>query len=296
MMGLLTLLSSLSWGASPTLSGLYRADELGLLLFVTQDGRASGKYHSGGDCLFQGDQQIVEGQFEGNLIAGTVMLCQSGAACGQKVYPFLGFYDPSEGTLTADIKLDAGCSSPALVGNRLLFRQVSPEEKAGAAKAGFRKKVSSKKNLELHRRALLEARRLLETGDYSQAAQQFELGISYHEQNWAAYFLLGVAEFKRGNVLKAIDSYERARELARQSRQEFPDIHYNLACAHSRRGDKRAALAERLKKAVSLGFDQPEQMGTDLDLNKLLGDDPEFKRLIDQSWTLKAKQPNGGKP
>ena len=67
-------------------------------------------------------------------------------------------------------------------------------------------------------------------------------GRSIQAQDGRHGTLNGVAEFKRGNLLKAVDNYERARDLAKESRQEYPDIFYNLACAYSRLGDKRAAM------------------------------------------------------
>jgi hypothetical protein len=304
----LAVIAALDAAAAPAPSGLYKSSELGILELTTDSGRVSGKYQQGGGCDFEGDQQIIEGQLEGNMLVGTVMLCQTGASCAQRVYPLLAFVDSAEQVIFGDVKLDAGCSSPALAGTRLTLAPApaspssvrpDPGNDPGPAPVGggsaaliARKKIDPKKNTELHRSALLQGKRLLESGDFGGAAQQFEVGISYNENNWAAYFGLGVAEFKRGNVLKAIDSYERARDLAKQARQDNPDVYYNLACAHSRLGDKRAALTN-LRNAIKLGFSLPEAMTADADLNKLLADDPEFKKLVDQAMTLKTKNRKG---
>ncbi|MFZ5469375.1 MAG: tetratricopeptide repeat protein [Myxococcota bacterium] len=292
-------LPAASWAATPTLSGLYRAQEAGVLLFTTEDDRVSGKYVSGGACAFEADQRIIEGRFEGNVLVGSVLLCQTGAACPPKVYPWLAVYHPVSGTLFGEVKLDAACTSPALAGTRLLVSALAAGERPSAGKLSgssaaliAKKKSNGKKNLELHKDALLKGKRLLEAGDFAGAAQQFAVGISYNESNWTAYFGLGVAEFKRGNVLKAIASYERARELARNVRQNEADISYNLACAHSRLGDKKAALAH-LKSAVKQGFSLPEAMSSDADLIRLFQDDPEFKKLVAQAWSLKARKGGG---
>lgn len=287
---------------NPWAGGPYRSAEFGLLEFKNEAGRVSGKYQGGGSCPeFQIDQQIIEGQFEGNVLAGSIMLCQTGAACKQRTYSFLAFLNPVDGGLSAEIKLDAGCQSPALKGSRLVLTVASADDKlpgkavVGSAALIAKKKGNPKKNVELAGAAATAGARLIASGDYAGAAQQFENAISYNDKNWTAYFGLGVAQFKSGNVLKAIDSYERARDLAREAKQENPDIFYNLACAYSRRGDKKAALAN-LKLAVKLGFALPEQMSADTDLTAI-HDDPEFKKLVNQAWTQKDKGGRrGGKP
>ncbi|MHB8873859.1 MAG: TPR end-of-group domain-containing protein [Myxococcaceae bacterium] len=296
LMVVLPALAGATEGA-PWAGGAYRSAELGLLEFKSEAGRVSGKYQGGGTCAdFLIEQQIIEGQFEGNVMVGTVMLCQSGAACKQRSYPFLAFFNPLDGGLSAEIKLDAGCTSPALKGTRLLLTAASEDKVPGKPVNGSaalvaKKKGNPKRNAELAGAAAVQGGKLIETGDYAGAAQQFEIAISYNDKNWVAYLGLGVAQAKSGKVLQAIDSYERARELARNVRQDHPDIHYNLACAYSRRGDKKAALAN-LKVAVKAGFAEPEKMGTDADL-MAIHDDPEFKKLLGQVWTAKDKSRRG---
>jgi tetratricopeptide (TPR) repeat protein len=275
----------------PWAAGSYRSAELGLLEFTSESRRVSGKFQAGGGCAeFQPGQQIIEGQFEGNVLVGTVMLCQSGPACRQQVYPFLAFYQPSNQSLSSEIKLEPGCSSAGLNGSLLLLG-FSPDDPPGSKAP----KKRNRKNLELHKTALFAGSRLLEAGDYSGAAQQFEVAVSYNDSNWTAYLGLGVAEFKRGNVLKAIELYQRARDLAHEARQDNPDIYYDLACAHSRRGDRKAALAN-LRQALKLGFALPEQMSSDPDLNKLFRDDPEFKKLLKEAWAQKGTRRGERRP
>ncbi len=274
--------------------GLYRSAELGLLDVRMEGGRVSGKYQGEGACPdFQVDQQIVEGQLEGNVLVGTVMLCQTGPACRQRAYPFLAFLNAADAALTADVRLDAGCASPGLKGSRLVLA-VAPadsrgpdKEVAGPAAQVARAKGNAKRNAELARTAVVAGARLTDSGDYAGAAQQFEAAISYDERNWIAYEGLGTAEAKRGNVTKAIDAFERARDLAHDARQENADIFYNLACVVSRRGDKKEALGY-LRQALRLGFALPDQMNADPDLNSLR-DDPEFKKLVSQAAAQKAK-------
>lgn len=290
---------ALSAAAEPTVQGLYSGGDLGILQLTTEEGRLSGKFVGGGSCPFVPDQLIVQGQFEGDVLVGKVLLCQTGPGCRQKHYWVLAFYDAVDQSLAAHVKLDAGCASPALNGNRLSLRVVSEQERAsakdGSAALIAKKKVAPKKRLELHRAAVLEAKRLFNESKYDQAAEKFEEAISYEDHNWAAHYSLGVAEFMRGNVRKAIDSYERAALLASQDKVDTrnrADIYYNLGCAHSRLGDRKAAL-KHLQTALSLGFSDAEHMSTDQDLKTLFGNDPEFQKLVQRAQAAKSK--NGRK-
>ena len=60
----------------------------------------------------------------------------------------------------------------------------------------------------------------------------------------------------------------------------YPNILYNLACAHAKQGKKKQAL-ECLKESVGNGFNRPDILKTDNDLDSLR-DSPEFKKLVEQ--------------
>ncbi len=275
------LASAALGGPAPALSGPYKG-ELGVVEFQVDEGRVSGFYEAGGACDFAPGRRVIEGQFEGNVLVGSVTLCQVGAECKERVLPFAAFYNAQDRGLTADVKLPAGCSSPALRNARLTL---APSEKAAQ---GRRKPFSVKKNAELARSALSAGHRLLEAHQYEEAAQQFEIGLSYDERNWLAYLGLGVAEMRRGNVHKAMDSLERSRDLAKAQRQDDASIYYNIACGHSRLGNKEAALAS-LAMAIKRGFALPEAMSADPDLKTLAGEG-EFKKLLNKAWEQKNKQ------
>jgi Flp pilus assembly protein TadD len=277
-------------GAGPSLSGLYKGD-LGIIEFTTEGGHASGRLQIAGACDFTGQPQLVDGEFEGNVLVGKVMLCQTGAGCGQKTYPFLGFYNPVDGSLSGDVRLDAGCASAALKGTRLLMTLATSEDRARAkgtasASAVAQKKLNFKKNPEIAKQYLLSAKAALTREDWAAAATAFQNGINYDEANWAAYMGLGVAEFNRGNTLEAIKSYQRSSALARSSGKDFADIYYNMACAYSRLGDKRQAISN-LRTAVNMGFGPAEVIQGDTDLNGLLRDDPEFVKLVKDAGNAK---------
>ncbi len=270
-------------GTPPTLSGPYRG-ELGTVeMHQLDDGRVSGFYEGGGACEFAPGRRVLEGQFEGNVLVGSLTLCQVGAECKERVMPFAAFFNPTDRALTADVKLPAGCSSPALRNARLVL---APS--ADRPPQGRRKPFNLKKNAELARGALSSGHRLLEAHQYEEAAQQFEIGLSYDERNWLAYLGLGVAEMRRGNVYKAMDSLERSRDLAKAQKQDDASIYYNIACGHSRLGNKEAALAS-LAMAIKRGFALPEAMSADPDL-KALAKESEFQKLINRAWEQKNRQ------
>ena len=133
--------------------------------------------------------------------------------------------------------------------------------------------------------AFARGQALLGARDYAAAAQQFQLGISHDERNWAAYQLLGVAEFFRGRVPAALAAYERSAELNPQESTTY----FNLACAHARLKDRTRALRE-LRRAVELGFALPEEMRQDADLHGLLGAEPEFKALVKRAAEQQSAQ------
>jgi tetratricopeptide (TPR) repeat protein len=277
--------------AAPNLNGLYKG-ELGILEFNTAGTHVSGRLSVAGVCEYGGGEPLLlDGELEGNVLIGKVMLCQTGAACGQKNYPLLAFFNAVDGSLSGDVRLDPGCASPALKGSRLLLTLATAEDKArakapGSAASVARSKLNPKKNPELMLAAFNKGRKFAGEKDYNSAVQQFEVAIAYDETNWVAWLALGVAEFQRGHTRAAIEAYERSSTLARAKKQDNPDIYYNLACAFARLKDRKATLTH-LRTAVKLGFAESEEMSKDEDLNRLLHDDAEFQKLVKDAWTLK---------
>ena len=259
--------------AAPEVRGLYRADPLGTLLLRREGERVSGSARAGGACGFEDKRRILEGQFQGNVLVGSVLLCQTGAACAaERSYPLLAFYNPASRTLSGRVRLEPGCRSAGLrEGGALVLVASGP----APMEPGPMQPPTGTTNPQAAAEAFSQGQALLGARDYAAAAQQFQLGISHDERNWAAYQLLGVAEFFRGRVPAALAAYERSAELNPQE----PTTFFNLACAHARLKDRTRALRE-LRRAVELGFALPEEMRQDADLHGLLGAEPEFKALV----------------
>ncbi len=285
--GLIALLALLPAQAlaSASVSGTYRGEIGQLDLQTRADGRVTGRYTGGGACGFDPNRPILDGEFEGKVLVATITLCQNGPACNERPYNILAFYDSSTGTLVADVKLEAGCDSPALRDSRLMLRVAKPEEVQPLAESPPSRKG---KRLDECRSALEKGKHLLERRDYAGAAYYFDRGLSCDQKNWAAHLALGIAELRRGDIVSAVGSLERARDLARAANQEDMDVYYNLACANARQGDRKSAL-RNIRRALDLGFADPETLGSDPDLHSLRGDH-EFKALADLAWEQKERK------
>jgi hypothetical protein len=268
--------------AGPQLSGRYASDGLGQLEFTTRGDRVSARHLSGGSCPYAANENVLEGEFEGNVLVGTVSLCQAGPSCGSRAYPLLAFYNPEDGALAAHVKLDSGCTSPALQDVLLALSPAREAEPLAAAPTvAQRRRPLEPEHVSKVRRSYKQAADALQKGRYDEAIRHYHFALRYDPDNWAAHLGLGYAEFQRGDIQEAVREYERARELEPTE----PDSYYNLACAYARLKDRSRALAN-LQQAIHRGFDQAEGMARDADLTALLRDDMEFQKLVQKAWTL----------
>lgn len=298
------LVCSVAW-AAPALTGLWSAGELGVLEFsAAGDGKLVAKFKRGGQCNFKSDVQIISGTFEGNVFVGTVLICQVGPSCQPEAsFPFLAVWH--ENALSGDVKLDSSCRSPGLDNKRLNIVVASAEEKlevrkdtgGSAAQIASQKPISKREQQDQAEKALLFAQRKMKEGDFRAAAQSFERGISYAEENWVGHYGLGVAELNLKNTDKALQSLQRALQLTKGSRvndSELGEIHYNLACAYSRLGQRKEALAS-LTKAIKMlpPGTMVEQLDSDPDLNPLRAES-EFRRLLADARIASARAKRKG--
>jgi hypothetical protein len=111
---LLLVLAGTARSAPPRLAGRYTSEGLGELEFTTREGRVHARHLAGGGCPYRSDEEVVTGEFEGNVLVGTLAVCQRGASCQARSYPMLAFYHPDDGSLSAHVRLESGCTSPAL--------------------------------------------------------------------------------------------------------------------------------------------------------------------------------------
>jgi hypothetical protein len=234
---------------------------LGRIAFETEArGRVVGRYADGGPCGFDLRRPVVDGELEGDVLVGVVTLCQTGPACGERAYPILAFRLP-DGSLSAHVKLEPGCQSPALEGARMVLRP-APDQSVELAADKKRPKKSNAACVEI----VNKATQLLPKHDFAGASFYFAEGLACNDQNWIAHLGLAIAELRREND-------------------------YNRACAYSHVGQQDKAL-QALSRAVDLGWADPKGMVDDPDLRPLR-ELPEFKALVDRAWDLKERQPVG---
>jgi tetratricopeptide (TPR) repeat protein len=285
----LFLLLALPALAAPALKGSFYGD-LGVLDFDTRPGgRVAAHFERGGACNFDPDRRIVYGEMQGDVLVGSVTLCQVGAACHERVYPFMGFYNAQDGTLSANIRLEASCDSPALKGKRLVLRRGTPEEAEGN-EVPVRKHGNAKHAEDVAKKSFQAGWKALQNLDFVQASKQFELSLSYNDGNADAYQGLGVAEAGLRHYERALTAYGQSLEL----KPDSADVYYDAACAYACLGQKEEAMAN-LHKAVKNGFEDASYMKGDKDLKPLLGDDPDFRQLVDQAAAQKAQHQRGAR-
>lgn len=139
----------------------------------------------------------------------------------------------------------------------------------------------------------MKADALFAAGDFAACAQQYTAAIRHFENSVEAHAGLGLCELKRNNVLRAVEALERASALSKELHQPQPEIAFHLASAHSRLGDRRAALGH-LRQAVKDGFAQPSLLRADAGLERLLRSDAEFKKLLAQVEKASKTRPRSG--
>jgi hypothetical protein len=267
----------------------------GSVRWQVETGRVRG-FLSGGECPSDGAGPAIEGRWQGDVLVGTVKLCQRGGGCADKAFPLFAFYMHSDGSLVADVKLDKDCSSPALKDGRLVLTahlsEPSPQTQTQTS--------APKENRREHRRGnspsssnstqpasatlsghLARGQQSLDRGDGQAAYDEFMLALDAQEDLAGAYLGLGESEMLMGKPRSALREY-------RKSLAARPDkvTYYNLACAQVKLNSRTEAL-DSLKKAIELGYDNAAALTKDQDLAPLR-EEPEFQRILALIW---ARQP-----
>lgn len=272
----LAFLPGLALAAGPLpAAGGWRSDAFGAVRLVVDGDRVAGHVAEPGACGFAPYRKVLEGRLVGNVLAGTLTVCQQGAACApERQVPVLAVAGPEGARLTALVRLEPGCRSPALPDGRLALSAFAPTPEPGGplVERAAHPEPRQAEALLAQGRAQLTARA------WAAAADSFAAGLAHAPDSWAGYLGLGVAEFMRGRVPRAVAAYERSLALE----PGFADTHFNLACAYGRLDDAPRALGH-LERAVALGFALPEAMAHDADLGRLLGREPGFRALLERA-------------
>lgn len=98
-----------------------------------------------------------------------------------------------------------------------------------------------------------------------------------HPASGRAQYNLGYAQLLAERPEAALTAFARALELGYRKSATL----YNLACAHAQLRDKDKAF-DFLNQAIDAGYDSPDQIRNDEDLDPLHGD-PRFRRAIERA-------------
>lgn len=278
----LSLVPSLA-GAEPVLSGLYRTDLFGQLELSTQGDRLQGLMASGNACNFEGRRRVLEGTFEGNVLVGTLTLCQSGGPpCEpERAYPVLAVYSPADGSLATHVRLRPGCQSPVLLnGGRLVMTPVEDGSALRRASEGMASKGAQRRDRRSSAEAITELLKegdaLRRAGEFERAARRFEEALALDSRNALAHHLLGGARLLNGQAQEALESLEKARSLGLKS----AETEYFIACAHGRLGNKTKGR-EHLRRAIRLGYRvDATLLARDADLRTLVANEAELRTFL----------------
>ncbi|GMU62311.1 MAG: hypothetical protein AMXMBFR34_40740 [Myxococcaceae bacterium] len=283
--------------ATPAMTGLYRVGGVGIVEITLGDQQLIGRLKAAEECpAIALDTPVLQGSFEGSIFVGQVTVCQMGASCvAQKTYPFLGFW--VEEQLVGSVRIDSGCSSPAVDARALFVTSATAEERQRVLgdKAGLAANVA-KKGARTVESAIAEGTGLVKEGRYSEALAILREAQEQDPDNVSVLYLTGVAYANSRQAKASVEPFRRAAELAR-SRRLAPslvgEIHFNLACALVHEKRNKEAIA-----ALNAGFDYAGEAGftiDDLMKNPDLGPirrDKDFQALTARVRTSKPK----GKP
>lgn len=267
--------------------GVYRSDDFGVVEFDLREGRVSGHHYGGGACRFDG-RRVIEGTFEGSVLVGRVLLCQTGAACTDDFFDFLAFYDPVERTLVAELKpTSGGCQAPSLSMNRWL--KLKPDNRNPPKL----KPDVEKRNKAFANQSLQAAFEQTKQGSYAEARRNWRLGLSVDESNWAAYLGLGVAEIQLQNVHAGLEALERAKEFAAAANPHpsHAQIHFNMACAYALLNDHARAF-HSLRKTYETGSVPLDVLLQQRELVPLQDDREQWEEIVSLASKAVAKNDN----
>lgn len=121
---------------------------------------------------------------------------------------------------------------------------------------------------------IADGQALLRDEKYDEAAETFRLIIAANPDNGQAWHFLGYSLHAGGHIDEALPIHLMAAEFP----QGRGIASYNVACVYALKGKKDQAFAW-LEKSKAAGFNDPEQLANDEDMNNLKSD-PRFAAFV----------------
>jgi len=121
-----------------------------------------------------------------------------------------------------------------------------------------------------------QAGQLVGQGNFEEAATSYAKIVLAQPDNAQAWQMLGYSLHAQGDLDRAMRVHLKAATFD----STRPIAMYNVACVHAMQGNADAAFAS-LEESIAAGFNDPNQFGSDSDLNNLHGD-PRWARMMDR--------------
>lgn len=117
---------------------------------------------------------------------------------------------------------------------------------------------------------LLDGKEFFDSKDYQKAIQQYSRGLTYDNESVNLHFRLAETYNKVNNSQKALEHGKKALELENRGKSETAKIHYEIALAQMKLGNKAEACSEFKEAAFGdLKNSAEYQMKFELECDKL---------------------------
>ncbi|GMU07802.1 hypothetical protein ASNO1_40550 [Corallococcus caeni] len=271
------LASGFAW-AGPQLNSTYQGDAFGPIELRSDGDHLVGTAPAGGPCQRPVAEQILTGDFQGNVFLGEITLCQTGDTCTpSRSFPLMLVYNVEERALAGVVKLEGGCESPALPKSGMLVLR-APDQ--GAALTPVTAQATEQRQAQAPSSpppsggaAQVAAQRRLEPVDVAAtlrqgqaqllaqnpiaASQQFQLVLAQEKEKNNAWALtgMGVSHFLRHQQQEALKYLEQARGVGPGPARA--EAWFWMACVKRAAQESRVAQ-EALRRALAEGWSPPE--------------------------------------
>jgi hypothetical protein len=301
-------LASAFAGAAPTVNGTHQGDAFGPVELRTDGNHLVGIAPAGGHCQRPTAQEILSGDFQGNVFLGELTVCQTGVACEPTAtYPVLLVYNVEERALGGMVKLESGCESPLLhKGGLFVLRSPdhgtpaavqAPERPAPgvapvvAPTSGSAAQVAAQRRLEaVDVAATLRQGQALLAQNPIGASQQFQLVLAQDKEKNNAWALMGmgVSHFLRKQQPEALKFLEQARQVG--NGQVRAEALFWTACV--KRASQETRLAqEALRRALQDGWAPPEGNAlVERELQQFANEGAAYEAMVKQARGRKRAQ------
>ncbi|WP_375760223.1 type IV pilus biogenesis/stability protein PilW [Corallococcus exercitus] len=303
------LASGFAW-AGPQLNSTYQGDAFGPIELRSDGEHLTGTAPAGGPCQRPVAEQILTGDFQGNVFLGEITLCQTGDTCTpSRSFPLMLVYNVEERALAGVVKLEGGCESPALPRNGMLVLRATEqgaaltpaaapatEQRQAQAPAppppsGGAAQVAAQRRLEpLDVAATLKQGQSLLAQNPIAASQQFQLVLAQEKEKNNAWALtgMGVAHYLRKQHPEALKYLEQARNVG--SGAARAEAFFWTACV--KRAAQESGFAQlALRQAVQGGWSAPENNAlVERELQQFANEGAEYELLLKQARGRKRVQ------